>query len=389
VKANIRNCFANAGVEIVDDLLAPCQLANNVLTDTEKRSGCALVDLGAGTTTVIVCKNNIVRHLVTIPLGQDNITQDLKELFQLEDAEAEEVKIKYADACIDTSEVISDEKKTELYTTSDGRTIDADKIREVIEARLNEILENVKMQIYNSTYADKLLAGIIITGGGANMKDMDKAFVASMKIDKIRIAKGITPSAIINGTQTGLQPDNAMNNTLLSLLLAGNSNCSGEEFNGMPTIFDQQAKEEELRRKKTDAEIANNAEQEASKAIVQVVEAMRAQINALNEMTANLKSNRKDKKLREQAEDMCERAFDPITNEYRDKVAFLSDKDKYKIVLKEAADLEAILKTKVSSLRELAAQVKSENSFGGRFKKFINDLMDDEGDNADARETKH
>lgn len=378
VKANIRNCFANADIEIVEDLLAPCQLANNVLTDTEKRSGCALVDLGAGTTTVIVCKNNIVRHLATIPLGQHNVTQDLKEIFQLEDAEAEEVKIKYGNACIENIERGAEEGEKAVYTTSDGRNIEVENIQNVIDARVNEILENVKMQIINSAYGDKLLAGIIITGGGANMKDMDKAFTSSMKFDKIRIAKSITPSAIINGTQTGLHPDNAMNNTLISLLLAGNTNCSGEDFSGIGSIFDQQIKDEELRKKKAEAEAAINAEAEAVKTVGTAVDTMRAQINNVTAARTSLNENRKDKQTRIKAENLCEQAFSAITEEYRNSLKLLEEKDKHKITVKEATDIESILKKEVALLRELITKVKSENSLGGKLRGWLNDLMEDD-----------
>ena len=98
LRTNIETVFANAGVEIVEGLIAPLQLANGVLTDAEKRSGCALVDLGADTTTLLVYKNNIVRYLVTIPLGSNNINKDLCTL-PIDEAETEDLKLKYGDAC--------------------------------------------------------------------------------------------------------------------------------------------------------------------------------------------------------------------------------------------------------------------------------------------------
>jgi cell division protein FtsA len=376
IKANIRNCFANADIEIVEDLLAPCQLANNVLTDTEKRSGCALVDLGAGTTTVIVCKNNIVRHLATIPLGQHNVTQDLKEIFQLEEAEAEDVKIKYGNACIENNEKGAEEGEKAVYTTSDGRNIEVENIQNVIDARVNEILENVKMQIINSAYGDKLLAGIIITGGGANMKDIEKAFHNCIKIDKIRIAKGLTPSAIINGTQTGLRPDNMMNNTLLSLLLAGSTNCAGEEYSGITSIFEQQQKEEEMKKKKLEADNALAAENEAVKTVNTAIENMRKSINSIKEIHAKLNNDRKDKELRTDAENACNEALSIISDEnYANTVKSLELKDKHKILVKEASDLEKILENEVERLSTLVATVKKENSFAGKVSTFFKDLM--------------
>ena len=87
LRMNIHNCFANADVEIADELIAACKLGNHVLSEAEKRSGCALVDLGAETTTVVVYKNNIVRHLVVLPLGANNITKDIVSL-QIDEDEA-------------------------------------------------------------------------------------------------------------------------------------------------------------------------------------------------------------------------------------------------------------------------------------------------------------
>ena len=73
---NLNKCFDNAGIAIAELYLAPLALADNVLTETERRAGCVLVDLGADTTTVSVYFKNILRHLAVIPLGSNNITKD-------------------------------------------------------------------------------------------------------------------------------------------------------------------------------------------------------------------------------------------------------------------------------------------------------------------------
>ena len=96
MRSNIQTVFANTDIEIADTLISPLELAENILADSEKRSGCVLIDLGAETTTVLVYKNNIVRYLVTIPLGMNNVNKDLATI-QLDDAEAEEIKLKYGD----------------------------------------------------------------------------------------------------------------------------------------------------------------------------------------------------------------------------------------------------------------------------------------------------
>ena len=78
IKEYILKCVEAVGLDVAGMFVAPMALAGCVLTDTEKRSGCALVDFGYGTTTVAVYKGNLLRHLAVIPLGGNNITQDLQ-----------------------------------------------------------------------------------------------------------------------------------------------------------------------------------------------------------------------------------------------------------------------------------------------------------------------
>lgn len=86
--------------------LAPLALAESVLTETEKRSGCMLVDIGADTTTVSVYFKNILRHIAVIPIGGNNITKDIASL-QMEESAAEEMKIKYGSAYTDNKDIDS------------------------------------------------------------------------------------------------------------------------------------------------------------------------------------------------------------------------------------------------------------------------------------------
>ena len=173
LRHNIKTSFENLGLDIADYHLSAFVLANSVLTDAEKRSGTALIDFGAGTTTITVLKNNIVRQIITLPIGINNIRQDLCDL-QIEPAEADQVLLTYADATVDKR--AADENEPEpTYTTSDGRSIELSTIHQIIDARLQEILMNVENQLHNSDYADKLLGGVVITGGGANIPNIDKA----------------------------------------------------------------------------------------------------------------------------------------------------------------------------------------------------------------------
>ena len=226
---NLNKCFETAGINVAEMYLAPLALADSVLTEAEKRSGCALVDLGADTTTVSVFSKNILRHLAVIPLGCNNITKDIATL-QMEEADAERMKLKYASAYTDNNEINNDLK----YSIDTERQIESRKFIEIVEGRLEEIIENVWYQI-PSDYYDKLLGGIILTGGGANMKNIEKAFTNHTHVDKIRVAKFVTQTIVSNNDL--IKSHNGMMNTVLGLLAKGDINCAGNAVDPNGDLF--------------------------------------------------------------------------------------------------------------------------------------------------------
>lgn len=219
---NLNKCFDNAGIAIAEMYLAPLALAESVLTTAEKRSGCMLVDLGADTTTVSVYSKNILRHLAVIPLGSNNITKDIASL-QMEDKDAENMKIKYGCAYTDNDDI----DNTKKYPIDNDRSVDSRKFIEIVEARMLEIIENAWYQIPNE-YVDKLLGGIVLTGGGANMKNIEQAFRNTTHIDKIRVAKFVTLT--INSNNPAITAHDGTMNTILGLLAKGDMNCAGDEI---------------------------------------------------------------------------------------------------------------------------------------------------------------
>ena len=225
---NINTCFENANISIAEMYLAPLAMADSVLTDSEKRAGCMLVDLGADTTTVSVYYKGILRHLSVIPLGGNNITKDLTCL-QLEDADAEKMKLKYAKAYTDISNI----DPTLNYSVDKDRTIESKKFIEIVEARVEEIVENAWFQV-PVEFSDKLMGGIILTGGGSNMPEIDKVFKTHTHIDKVRIAKFVTQT--VNSKDPKITNHTGMMNTALGLLAKGDMNCAGSEFNN--DLFD-------------------------------------------------------------------------------------------------------------------------------------------------------
>lgn len=275
IHANLAKCFVLANIEVAEFFLTPTSLAESVLTDAEKRSGCALVDFGADTTTVAVYKNNLLRHLSVIPLGGSSITKDIMTL-QIDEDEAEELKMKYGAAYTDLSEI--DEEET--YMLRDGRTIERRLFCDIIEARTEEILVNVTDQIHRSGFGkDTLLAGMIITGGAANIRNLDKAITNQTGFDKLKFVKSVLFS--VRTSIPDLNTKDGILNTAFGLLVRGTENCcASEEPMKTPSLTpeeiaarqremkeaeDKKKKEEEEKRKEEQAEAERLQKEEEKK----------------------------------------------------------------------------------------------------------------------------
>ena len=220
---NLNKCFENAGVNVAEMFISPIALADSVLTETEKRSGCALVDIGAETTTVCVYNKNILRHLAVIPLGSRNITKDISSL-QIEEGDAEKMKLKYGCAYTDNAEIDNNLS----YPIDQDRMVDCRKFIEIVEGRMEEIIENVWNQIPSDYYEKLLLGGIILTGGGSNMKNIEKAFCNYTHLDKIRVAKFVNQT--VRSNNADINTKNGTMNTVLGILIKGDQNCAGVEI---------------------------------------------------------------------------------------------------------------------------------------------------------------
>lgn len=228
VKKNLERCFEHAKIEIADLFIAPLVTADAVLTQSEKRSGCALIDFGADTTTISIYKNSILRFLTILPLGGNNITRDITSL-QMEEQEAEQLKLKYGNALFE--EEIEGEEPTLCQLEDSTRTIGLSTLNNMIEARAEELIANVWNQIQLSGYDDKLLSGAILTGGAANLKNLDQLFRKRSKIEKIRMGKQV--HGIVHAASDLMAKDGSQN-TLLGLLFAGNDNCCLQETKPTP-----------------------------------------------------------------------------------------------------------------------------------------------------------
>lgn len=226
---SLNTCFKKAGLSIAEFYLSPLAVADSILTETEKRAGSVLVDLGAETTTVSVYYRNILRHIAVIPLGMNNITKDLT-FFQIEDEEAESIKLTYASAYTEDKDI--DDKG--FISLDHGRQIEQRRFVEMVEHRVEEIIGNAWYQV-PTDYSDKLLGGIVLTGGGSNLRNMETAFRRYTHVDKVRTARFVNQSIHTNIPE--LNAHNGMMNTILAILAKGDINCAGSELRQEGNLF--------------------------------------------------------------------------------------------------------------------------------------------------------
>ena len=277
VREEIRNCFRTAGVAIADLPITVQALADAMLTEPEKRSGCVFVDMGAETTSVAVYKNNLLRHLAVIPLGGANVNRDIMSL-QIEDDEAEELKLKYASAIADNSG-----EKRKPIVLRDGRHIDFDEFSGLVEARMEEIILNIKNQITLSKYdKGQLIGGLVITGGASHLKDIDKAFVRDTQFEKIRFVRNIRIP--LRAGEFGEFNADGDCNSAIALLDKGEMNCCGGSL-GQPTLFEEHKEPEqpvltpeeqaEEEKRKAEAEALRLKQEAEAKAAAEAAERQR------------------------------------------------------------------------------------------------------------------
>ena len=167
---NIYKCVQRAGLEVKELMLEPLASSAAVLSDEEKEAGVALVDIGGGTTDVAIFQDGIIRHTAVIPFGGNIITEDIRTGCTIMKNEAEALKTQYGSALATEAEsAIICIKGLRGRAT---REISTKVLADIIQARMSEILELVHYEIRNSGYEKKLIGGIVLTGGGSQLKHM-------------------------------------------------------------------------------------------------------------------------------------------------------------------------------------------------------------------------
>ena len=214
----IAQCFMMAQVEIVDGYVAPMAEADAILTDDDRQQGCVLVDYGADTTTVSVYKNGMLRYLRVIPLGSALITRDLAAILKIEPEQAEQLKCTYG-----LCNLIGSQDASETIMINDSKVLLKD-IGDIIEARNEEIIRNVCAQIKASGYGEVLYAGIVLTGGGSQLRQLDQVFVKLMP--SMRRPRVVTePACGVTWIEPSWKRGDGSQLALLSVMAMGDENC--------------------------------------------------------------------------------------------------------------------------------------------------------------------
>lgn len=251
---NIFKCVNRAGLETVDLHLEPLASADAVLSDEEKEAGVVLVDIGGGTTDVAIFYDGIIRHTAVIPFGGNIITDDIKEGCSIIKTQAEQLKIRFGSA-------LSQENQENEIISIPGlrgrphKEISVKFLAQIIQARMEEILEFVLFEIKNSGYERKLSAGIVVTGGGSMLKHLPQLVMLTTGLD-CRIG---TPNEHLAGADEELK--NPLYATGVGLVMKGIEKYEREAKKGNNTMKVTEVSQEE--KKKEEKKVVDHSKKKA------------------------------------------------------------------------------------------------------------------------------
>ena len=193
IETDLKTCLGRVGIEFNGLILEPLASASSVLDNHEKQLGVALIDIGGGTTDIIIYNNKSVMHTAAIPLGGKSLTKDIALGLTITLDQAEKLKCKHGLA----KESLSSDENDIIIVGTNGRNdskISQRKLSAIIEARMKEIFVLTKSEIRRVENECHLNFGVVITGGGSNLKNIEDL---AMEVFELDVQKGIPNS--ING----------------------------------------------------------------------------------------------------------------------------------------------------------------------------------------------
>ena len=228
VEKDLHTCLEKSGVKVIDFVLESLASAHSVLDINERNLGVILVDIGGGTTDVIVYHEDGVLHAGTVPLGGSNITYDIAYGVQTTLEQAEQLKCQYGSA----KSALADPEENINITGTNGReskTISRKRLADIIEPRMDEIFRLVKNEIRKSDYPGDCTFGIVLTGGGSKLEYVtdlaQEIFQQHIKVGHPHLSGGVSEKV-----------NNPRYSTSVGLINYGRQNWSELEYDNSINI---------------------------------------------------------------------------------------------------------------------------------------------------------
>lgn len=233
---NILRCVDRAGLKVADIILEPIGSARAVLSKEEMEAGVALVDIGGGTSDITIFQEGIIRHSAVIPFGGNVITKDIKEGCSVMHDQAEKLKTRFGSAL--ASEIVDNRIITiPGLMGREPKEISEKNLAKIIQARMEEIFDYILFEIRRTGYERQLIAGMVITGGGALLKNI--SFLAQYHTGfSARVG---FPTQNLNDKRNR-ELSSPIFSTAIGLLLEGIKNL--DLSNGMVVQYEEESSEE-------------------------------------------------------------------------------------------------------------------------------------------------
>jgi len=197
---NLLKCSEKAGLEVVEIIFEPLASALATLTEDEKELGVAVVDIGGGTTDIVLYQNGWLQYSTVLPVGGNHFTNDIAVGMRLSVNEAERLKKHFGCAA---ATMVSEEEMIDITQSGQGRKIPRRYLSEVIQPRAEELLELIKGELLSCSGYDVASSGIVLTGGGSLLDGLDRIAEAVLGLpvrigylEGIRGCRGTTNSPI-------------------------------------------------------------------------------------------------------------------------------------------------------------------------------------------------
>ena len=240
---NLNDTMPRISLMLADANIAPLMSAESCVNERDYDVGCAVVDIGHSTTSVVVFKDNNVRHVGVIPFGSNSITEDLTS-FGIARSAAEQLKIEYG--------TLEENPKKQTLSiavqgTSERIRIDTDKICQIVKARVDEIVDMVCQEIDKSGYYEDLAGGIILTGGGSKLSGMSDfvKYKSNMPVRQAVWNDILLQSASSSKEQKDGKPEYSV---LYGNLMSAVEDCTDLKENPVPVVPSTLQKKEKSRK---------------------------------------------------------------------------------------------------------------------------------------------